>query len=126
MALDEAGRFRITTKLADTLGQDDAGFSRVDAQFDQVAIGFARSLFGADYDNGSYEHHDGLNSGSAQIATTQTVIYSRSVRRSRNTPQPVRISATSSRSNVEIKTVSLTRSASTSISPVGLAIKDEP
>ncbi len=24
MALDEAGRFRITTKLADTLGQDDA------------------------------------------------------------------------------------------------------
>ena len=42
MALDEAGRFRITTKLADTLGQDDAGFSRVDAQFDQVAIGFAR------------------------------------------------------------------------------------
>ncbi len=42
MALDEAGRFRITTKLADTLAQDDAGFSRVDAQFDQVAIGFAR------------------------------------------------------------------------------------
>ena len=42
MALDEAGRFRITTKLADTLGQDDAGFSRVDAQFAQVAIGFAR------------------------------------------------------------------------------------
>ena len=42
MALDEAGRFRLTTKLADTLGQDDAGFSRVDAQFDQVAIGFAR------------------------------------------------------------------------------------
>ena len=42
MALDEAGRFRITTKLADTLGQDDAGFSRVDAQFDRVAIGFAR------------------------------------------------------------------------------------
>lgn len=41
MALDEADRFRITTKLADTLGQDDAGFSRVDAQFDQVAIGFA-------------------------------------------------------------------------------------
>ncbi|MEI8392057.1 MAG: hypothetical protein WCG40_06090 [Actinomycetes bacterium] len=41
-ALDEAGRFRITTKLADTLGQDDAGFSRVDAQFDQVAISFAR------------------------------------------------------------------------------------
>ncbi len=36
MALDEADRFRITTKLADTLGQDDAGFSRVDAQFDQV------------------------------------------------------------------------------------------
>ncbi|MBJ7425834.1 MAG: hypothetical protein JHD22_02755, partial [Ilumatobacteraceae bacterium] len=42
MALDEADRFRITTKLADTLGQDDAGFSRVDAQFAQVAIGFAR------------------------------------------------------------------------------------
>ena len=41
MALDEADRFRITTKLADTLGQDDAGFSRVDAQFDQVTIGFA-------------------------------------------------------------------------------------
>ena len=41
MALDEADRFRITTKLADTLGQDDAGFSRVDSQFDQVAIGFA-------------------------------------------------------------------------------------
>lgn len=69
MALDEADRFRITTKLADTLGQDDAGFSRVDAQFDQVTIGFARSLFGADYDNGSYEHHKGLDSHSAQIAT---------------------------------------------------------
>jgi len=41
-ALDEAGRFRITTKLADTLGQDDTGFARVDAQFDQVAISFAR------------------------------------------------------------------------------------
>lgn len=42
IALDEAGRFRITTKLADTRGQDDAGFARVDAQFAQVAIGFAR------------------------------------------------------------------------------------
>ena len=41
MALDEAGRFRIITKLADTLGQDDAGFSQVDSQFDQVAISFA-------------------------------------------------------------------------------------
>jgi len=41
MALDEAGRFRLTTKLADTLGQDDAGFARVDAQFAQVAISFA-------------------------------------------------------------------------------------
>ena len=42
MALDEAGRFRLTTKLADTLGQDDARFARVDAQFDHFAISFAR------------------------------------------------------------------------------------